>query len=234
MIGIGTSSVDLSSHQYKFASFLGLDNQSWGYSYRGLIQHQGRMKYYGKKFSVGCIVGVYVDTFKGHLEFYINRRFVNLVFYFIYNFIRCVFPLHSSQGIAYRNLTIAPGTLLYPMICSTSAKSSVKLINAIENRESLQFRCMKVIGRHPELVQVPHTFYCLSKILNMFGCRKLSRFLAYVYCAGTPGSCNAKNSISITSFARTIYCSKMMSSCVVQKERRKDDASWWLLQVNKY
>lgn len=74
MIGIGTENVDLTSYQYRFASVLGIDDQSWGYSYRGLIQHNERMKYYGKKFSKGCIIGVYVDLFKGHLEFYLNRR----------------------------------------------------------------------------------------------------------------------------------------------------------------
>lgn len=76
MIGIGTDQVNVLSHQYRFASFLGLDSQSWGYSFRGLVQNCGRLKYYGKRYILGCIIGVYLDLFKGHLEFYVNRRFI--------------------------------------------------------------------------------------------------------------------------------------------------------------
>lgn len=73
MIGIGTNLVDLLEHRYKFSSALGLDDKSWGYSHRGLVQHKNVLKYYGKPFTSQCIVGVYLDLFKGHLEFYINR-----------------------------------------------------------------------------------------------------------------------------------------------------------------
>lgn len=74
MIGVGTEDIRLCSYQYKFASALGLDENSWGYSYRGLVQHNGRLKYYGKKFTQGCIVGVYLDLVRGTLEFYLNRK----------------------------------------------------------------------------------------------------------------------------------------------------------------
>lgn len=76
MIGIGTDKVDLMRYKYVFMSVLGLDQESWGYSYRGLIQNNSQLKSYGKKFMHGCIVGVYLDLFKGHLEFFINRRLV--------------------------------------------------------------------------------------------------------------------------------------------------------------
>ncbi len=76
MVGIGTDKVDLlTSYQYKYSSLLGLDNQSWGYSYRGLAQHSGRLKYYGKRYSSLCIVGVYLDLRRRYIEFYLNRRF---------------------------------------------------------------------------------------------------------------------------------------------------------------
>lgn len=80
MIGIGTDKVDLIRYQYVFHSVLGLDNESWGYSYRGLAQNAGKLKLYGKKFIQGCIIGVYLDLFKGHIEFYVNRRFVFIEF----------------------------------------------------------------------------------------------------------------------------------------------------------
>lgn len=73
MIGIGTDLVDLFIHRYGFKSALGLDGHSWGYSYRGMKHHKGILKCYGKSFTSQCIVGVYLDLFKGHLEFYVNR-----------------------------------------------------------------------------------------------------------------------------------------------------------------
>lgn len=76
MIGIGKESVNLMEYRYKFASVLGLDNKSWGYSHRGMIQHKNILKYYGKPFSKGCIIGVYLDLSLGTLEFYVNRMYV--------------------------------------------------------------------------------------------------------------------------------------------------------------
>lgn len=133
MLGIGTDKVDLLSHRFKFASVLGQDDQSWGYSYRGLTQHNGQLKYYGKKFSQGRIIGIYVDMFRGVLEFYLNRR---------------------SQGRAYANLPRdSTAVRIYPMVCSTSAKSSLKLINAASFSDSLVFSCMKVVCRYPKLLK---------------------------------------------------------------------------------
>lgn len=40
------------------------------------------------------------------------------------------------------------------MVCSTSAKSSVRLVNTTSFRDCLQFRCMKVITKYPQLLDV--------------------------------------------------------------------------------
>lgn len=40
------------------------------------------------------------------------------------------------------------------MVCSTSAKSSVRLINTTSFRDCLQFRCMKIITKYPQLLDV--------------------------------------------------------------------------------
>lgn len=133
MIGIGTDRVNTESHRYEFLSFLGLDDQTWGFSYRGLCQNQGRLKYYGRKYSRGCIIGVHLDLERGCLEFFINRK---------------------SLGIAYTNIPLDPNVKIYPMICSTSAKTSVKLINAQSARASLQFNCMIALYREPKLIEV--------------------------------------------------------------------------------
>ncbi|XP_037041704.1 SPRY domain-containing SOCS box protein 3 isoform X2 [Bradysia coprophila] len=126
MVGVGTDKVDLSSCKYKYTSLLGLCNQSWGYSYRGLAQHNGRLKYYGKRYSSLCIVGVYLDLRHRCIEFYLNRR---------------------PQGTAYRQIKLDDDAEVYPMVCSTSAKSIVRLINATSFAENLQYLCMKVISK---------------------------------------------------------------------------------------
>lgn len=145
MLGIGTDKVDLLSHRFKFASVLGLDDQSWGYSYRGLTQHNGQLKYYGKKFSQGRIIGIYVDMFRGVLEFYLNRR---------------------SQGRAYMNLPRDSAVHIYPMVCSTSAKSSLKLINAASFSDSLVFSCMKVVCRYPKLLEQANAMPGLRRLTD--------------------------------------------------------------------
>lgn len=71
----------------------------------------------------------------------------------------------SSQGIAYRNL-LETKSPLYAMVCSTSAKSSVRLINTTSFRDSLQFRCMKIITKYPQL---------LEKVQNIPGLANLCR-----------------------------------------------------------
>lgn len=131
MLGVGTEEVNLQSHRFRFASVLGLDEQSWGYSYRGLIQHRNVLKYYGKKFSQGCIIGMHLDLFKGTLAFYLNRK-----------------PL----GKAFRNIPTDEASKIYPMACSTSARSSIKLINSMSFEDSLQFNCMRVISRDSKLL----------------------------------------------------------------------------------
>lgn len=73
MVGIGTDEVNLMDYRYKFASVLGLDHKTWGYSYRGMIQHKNVLTYYGKPFTKQCIVGVYLDLSCGTLEFHVNR-----------------------------------------------------------------------------------------------------------------------------------------------------------------
>lgn len=73
MVGIGRDDVNLQDHRYSFASVLGLDHRSWGYSHRGMIQHKNVLTYYGKPYTKQCIVGVYLDLSRGILEFYINR-----------------------------------------------------------------------------------------------------------------------------------------------------------------
>lgn len=131
MFGIGTEKVNLSEYHFSFVSALGSNDQSWGFSFRGVKQHKGEVQTYGNKFSQGCIVGVYCDLVRGFLEFFINRR---------------------SLGVAYHNIPTDPSVNLYPMACSTAAKSSIRLINSTSQPDTLQFHAMKVVSKRPSLI----------------------------------------------------------------------------------
>lgn len=122
MFGVGTEDVDLTEFKHSYTSALGLNANSWAFSYRGLLQHNGVKTMYGNKLKQGCIVGVLLDLSLGLLEFFVNRR---------------------SLGVAYRNFP--RDKALYPMVCSTSSKSSIRLIASTCFEESLLYRSYKTI-----------------------------------------------------------------------------------------
>ncbi|KAL3272353.1 hypothetical protein HHI36_013832 [Cryptolaemus montrouzieri] len=125
MVGVGTDKT--MNCKFRFCSMLGLDDQSWGYSYRGEIQHNKLTRKYGEQFGLGCIVGAHLNMCTGRLEYYLNRK-----------------PL----GIAFDGLK---NKELYPMACSTAAHSSMKLNCAISQEETLQMLCLKCVQQHPNL-----------------------------------------------------------------------------------
>ncbi|XP_078035518.1 SPRY domain-containing SOCS box protein 3 isoform X3 [Augochlora pura] len=118
MIGVGTAKVNLNAFNNKFCSFLGHDQESFGFSYLGYIQYCGRKKKYGSTFGQGSLVGVHLNTWKGTLEFFLNRK-----------------PL----GIAFTGLR---NTMLYPMMCSTAADTKVRLSYCSSAPASLQLECI--------------------------------------------------------------------------------------------
>ncbi|XP_053269198.1 SPRY domain-containing SOCS box protein 3 isoform X1 [Pleuronectes platessa] len=117
MVGIGTKEVNLEKFKYNFGSLLGHDEDSWGLSYTGLLQHKGDKVNLSSQFGQGSIIGVHLDTWHGTLTFYKNRH--------------CI-------GVAATRL---PNNKFYPMVCSTAAKSSMKLIRASHTPTSLQYLC---------------------------------------------------------------------------------------------
>ena len=42
IVGLATKDLDLSSHSNNFASLIGSDKHSWGYSFHGYVQHDGQ------------------------------------------------------------------------------------------------------------------------------------------------------------------------------------------------
>lgn len=121
MVGVGTNKVGLSSAKDIFCSLLGRDQESFGFSYKGYIQHKGIIREYGPCFGKGSLVGVHLDTWRGTLQFFLNRK-----------------PL----GIAFTGLQ---NINLYPMVSSTAALSKIRLIHSCSIPVSLQTECLAVL-----------------------------------------------------------------------------------------
>ncbi|XP_032316020.1 SPRY domain-containing SOCS box protein 3 isoform X1 [Camelus dromedarius] len=117
MVGIGTSDVDLDKYHHTFCSLLGRDEDSWGLSYTGLLHHKGDKMSFSSRFGQGSIIGVHLDTWHGTLTFFKNRK--------------CI-------GVAATKLQ---NKRFYPMVCSTAAKSSMKVIRSCASITSLQYLC---------------------------------------------------------------------------------------------
>ncbi|XP_039879418.1 SPRY domain-containing SOCS box protein 3-like isoform X2 [Simochromis diagramma] len=117
MVGVGTSEVNLEKFKYNFGSLLGHDEDSWGLSYTGLFQHKGDKIKFSSRFGQGSIIGVHLDTWHGTLTFYKNRHCIGVA----------ATRLHNKK--------------LYPMVCSTAAKSSMKVMQACYTPTSLQYLC---------------------------------------------------------------------------------------------
>uniref|UniRef100_A0A665V372 SPRY domain-containing SOCS box protein 3 n=1 Tax=Echeneis naucrates TaxID=173247 RepID=A0A665V372_ECHNA len=133
MVGIGTSEVHMERFKYSFGSLLGHDEDSWGLSYTGLFQHKGNKVKFSSRFGQGSIIGVHLDTWHGTLTFYKNRH--------------CI-------GVAATRLL---NKKLYPMVCSTAAKSSMKVIRACYTPTSLQYLCC---------AQLRQTLPCCPDVLS--------------------------------------------------------------------
>jgi len=117
MVGVGTPTLSLDQFKYSFCSMLGMTADSWGYSYTGNLHHQAKLKRFGSRFGQGSIVGVHLDMWNGTLTFYKNKK---------------------SLGIAYTGLN---GKTLYPVVCSTAARSGMKMITSRSYPSSLMFMC---------------------------------------------------------------------------------------------
>lgn len=145
MFGIGTDNVDLLQFKFHFVSALGTNAQSWGFSYEGRLHHNGHQLPYGQRFSQGCVVGVLLDRTRGQLEFFLNRR---------------------SLGVAFTNIPCDPNVKLYPIVCSTAAKSAIRLMNATSQAECLQLRAFRALSKQPKALEELRRMPGLKTIMN--------------------------------------------------------------------
>ena len=119
MVGLATKAISTTSHTHSFASLLGHDSHSWGFSYQGFVQHAGKKVAYGNRWGKGNTVGVHFDSWRGTVEFYLDKN-----------------PL----GVAFTGLQ---GKEVFPIVSSTAAKSEIKLVTAQSFSNNLQFSCLK-------------------------------------------------------------------------------------------
>lgn len=105
MFGIGTKKARL--HADSFTNLLGEDNNSWGLSHKGLLWHRGRWYHYMKPFreNVATTIGILFDGIAGTLTYYKDG---------------------ICLGVAFRGLNEVKEPL-YPIICSTAAKTEMTL-----------------------------------------------------------------------------------------------------------
>lgn len=132
MIGVGTDAVDLNLLRNRFCRMLGNDRNSWGYSYRGEVQHDAEFYKYGRSFDRNSVIGCHLDMCTGTLEFYHNRE---------------------KLGVAFTGLK-PYANRLYPIVCSTAAQSAIRLNSAIIIRPTLEFVALRNLQKRDELENV--------------------------------------------------------------------------------
>ena len=125
-VGVGTKDACMQGDHHDFAPLLGKAETSWGINYSGNKYHHGVEEKYVSIDPDQCesiIVGVLYDSYYGVLSFKLNGR---------------------STGAAY---DIPPSTEVYPMLCSSSARSVMRLVYSSSSLMPLKALCRGVIRR---------------------------------------------------------------------------------------
>lgn len=123
MFGIGTRMAKV--HADAFINLLGADCHSWALSHKGLLWHNGRWRNYTKPFreNEATAIGILFDGIAGTMTYYKDGK--------------CL-------GVAFRGLQDVKEPL-YPIICSTAAKTEITLCAMRRDFVNLQDRCRSVI-----------------------------------------------------------------------------------------
>lgn len=131
MFGVGTRKARL--HADTFTNLIGEDEFGWGLSHKGVLWHGGNWHHYTKPFreNVSTTIGLLFDGIAGTLTYYKDGR--------------CL-------GIAFRGLNEIKEPL-FPIICSTAAKTEMSLITMKRDFVNLQDRCRAVIVKRIKLIR---------------------------------------------------------------------------------
>ncbi|PSN35452.1 SPRY domain-containing SOCS box protein 3 [Blattella germanica] len=123
MFGVGTKRARL--HVDAFMNLLGEDEHGWGLSHKGSLWHGGRRTHYTKPFreNEATTVGVLFDGIAGTITYYKDG---------------------TCLGVAFKGLNEVREPL-YPIVCSTAAKTEMTLTLMKRDFVNLQDRCRAVI-----------------------------------------------------------------------------------------
>lgn len=123
MFGIGTKKARV--HADFFINLLGEDCNSWALSHKGLLWHGGQWYHYTKPFRENepTTIGILFDGIAGTMTYYKDGE--------------CL-------GVAFRGLQEVKQAL-YPIVCSTAAKTEMTLSFMKRDFVNLQDRCRSVI-----------------------------------------------------------------------------------------
>lgn len=123
MFGVGTKNARL--HVDAFVNLVGEDEQSWGISHKGIAWHDGKGRNFTKPFAENhaTTVGLLFDWNKGTLSYFKDGE---------------------SLGVAFTGLNRV-NQELYPIVCSTAAKTEMTLGRRRRMYDNLQDRCRAAI-----------------------------------------------------------------------------------------
>ncbi|KAI8125688.1 hypothetical protein FF38_09456 [Lucilia cuprina] len=126
MFGIGTRRARL--HANSFRNILGENEHGWGLSHKGVLWHKGVALLYTDRFkeNQATVVGILFDGIEGTLTYYKDGK--------------CL-------GVAFRGLDKIKEPL-YPIVCSTAAKTEMTLNSTRSDIGHLQDRCRAEVMKH--------------------------------------------------------------------------------------
>ncbi|XP_047000997.1 SPRY domain-containing SOCS box protein 3 [Schistocerca americana] len=126
MFGVGTRRARL--HVDAFKNLLGEDENGWGLSHKGLLWHGGRWTHYTRPFqeNESTTIGILFDGIAGTITYYKDG---------------------ACLGVAFRGLNEVREPL-YPIVCSTAAKTEMTLITTKRDFVNLQDRCRAIILKY--------------------------------------------------------------------------------------
>ncbi|XP_022095433.1 SPRY domain-containing SOCS box protein 3-like isoform X2 [Acanthaster planci] len=150
MVGVGTRKALLHTTNYQYINMLGMDDQSWGLSYKGTLWHNGTSQQYCQPFyENNTRIGILLNLYVGTLTFF--KDGVNL-------------------GVAFKDLHHV-GEDLYPLACSTAAETELELGVRSSRKLRLQDKCYSTILRHIghndnniDILPLPHTMKHVLKV----------------------------------------------------------------------
>ena len=122
-VGIGTKKARLWSPT--FVNMIGEDEHSWGLNHKGVLWHGGECRLWSYTYKP-CTIGLYFDGISGTLSYYVDG---------------------FCLGVAFTGLQEVKESL-YPMVCSTAARTTMCLSFMKREFTSLQDRCRQSIVQH--------------------------------------------------------------------------------------